>query len=260
MSKITRAAKRGFTIIEVSIFLAITALIFVGMIVGLQGSLTQNHYDEDVRSLADFLQNAYSKVVSVENDKAGMSGKAIYGKLITFGEEKNLAGSNNSDQDVFIYDVIGNIDNDNTAAGSTLAALTSLNATVTAVVGGQGTYAGIADSYRARWGTTIETTDAVSAKQKAAVLITRSPSTGTIFTYVKNNGTIEVNSNKGNVNLLRNALINNEFKANEDLNLCINMERRVYGGKRKNIRVEQLSRSSAGVKIVHMDDSDNLCQ
>ncbi len=57
--------KHGFTVIEISLFLAITALIFVGMIVGVNASLRQNHYEEDVRSLQEFLQCIYRQLMSV---------------------------------------------------------------------------------------------------------------------------------------------------------------------------------------------------
>lgn len=254
-----KSAKRGFTVVEVSIFLAITGLIFVGMIVGIRSSLTQNHYDDDVNALAYFLQNAYSKVISVENtyNHNGKSEKAIYGKLITFGESRNLNGTTNSANDVFIYDVVGDIaDGD---LGSSLLALKTLNANVTTVEDDEVVFSGIADSYHARWGTTIENTNATSTLLNASVLIVRSPSNGNIFTYVAPQ-TIEVNKDKmnGTQNSLLNAIKAGKFSI-MGLDICVNMDRSVYGGKRKDIRITSASRGAAGVQVMHLNDAYNKC-
>ncbi len=259
MSRILAGAKRGFTIIEISLFLAITGLIFIAMIIGVNSSLTQNHYEDDVRGLVDFIQNAYSKVISVEGDGKGDSTtKAIYGKLITFGESNNLAGTTNSNNSVFIYDVVGDIATND--SGSTLAALKALNANVTVGTSTDSRFAGIADSFTLRWASTIETTAAEPTTLKAAILITRSPSNGNIFTYVKTNGTLEINKNRAtNPNILLNALNNNEFTMAE-LDICVSMDRKPYGGRRKDIRIDRLSRGSSGVRVIHLDEADNRCQ
>jgi hypothetical protein len=257
--------RKGFTIIEVSLFLAITGFIFIGMIVGVQSSLRQNHYDDDVSSLVDFLQNAYSKVISVENDKNGQSDKAIYGKLITFGETKNLAKeSNEEDKDVFIYDVIGDVKANYN--GSTLQAIASYNSNVTQkeIVNGtpQIVFTGIADSYRTRWGSTIESVYANHLPLTAAILILRSPTTGNVFTYVNKTTTLDVNADRaaGRENTLLNALKSGFFSsAGAELDICVNMDGNVYGGRRKNIRIDKLARSSSGVRLMHLDDSQNHC-
>ena len=272
MSKITKKIRSGFTIIEVSIFLAITALIFVGMIVGVNSSLTQNHFEDDVRSVVEFLQDAYSKVTSVENDQKGNSDKAIYGKLITFGEGKDFTNTDSKSGDTaFIYDVIGDIAETDT--GNTIEALRNLNAKVIRnKTDGTGVeYAGIADSYKTRWGSTIEkttpsTNNIENDALKAAILIVRSPATGTIFTYGISGSTIDINaftkaasSAVEDSDRLLAALRNNAFTT-QDIDLCINMENKVYGGKRKNIRVKAMARSSADVQVIPLDSADNRCQ
>ncbi len=259
MSRISKKIRQGFTIIEVSLFLAITALIFVGMIVGINTSLTQNHYEDDVRSIVEFIQDAYSKVTSVENDQRGNSEQAIYGKLITFGEENTFVGTN-ANQDVHIYDVVGDIAETDT--GSTLSSLKSLNASVTKPnnVGTGRDFIGIADVFTMRWGSTIERKDNNDKKQ-AALLIVRSPATGSIFTYATNEGvTIEVNKMRGESGedqLFKN-LTQNQFSS-QDLDLCINMENKVYGGMRKDIRVKKGARSSSDVQVIPLDSEDNRC-
>ena len=80
---------RGFTLVEVSLFLAITAAIFVGIAVGTQNSIFQQRYNDAVQSFAEFLRTVYSQVTNVQNESAGRSDKAIYGKLVKFNEEEN---------------------------------------------------------------------------------------------------------------------------------------------------------------------------
>ncbi|MBO7560835.1 hypothetical protein J6T21_02250 [Candidatus Saccharibacteria bacterium] len=259
MSRISKKIRQGFTVIEVSLFLAITALIFVGMIVGINSSLTQNHYEDDVRSIVEFIQDAYSKVTSVENDQRGNSEMAIYGKLITFGEENSFVGAN-TNQSVHIYDVVGDIAETDT--GSTLSSLKTLEARVTKLndAGNGRDYIGVADVFTTRWGSTIERQDNNDKKQ-AALLIVRSPATGSIFTYATNDGvTIEVNKmrNQSMGDQLTEYLTSNRFSS-QDLDLCINMEGKVYGGKRKDIRIKKGARSSSDVQVIPLDDADNRC-
>ena len=65
--------KHGFTIIEVSLFLAITALLFVGITVGTQNSINQQRYADSVNSFADFLRNVYSQVSNPQSAGKGNS-------------------------------------------------------------------------------------------------------------------------------------------------------------------------------------------
>lgn len=61
--------KHGFTIIEVMLFLAISAALTVGVLVGAGTAISQQRYRDSVNSLASFLQEQYSEVTSVRNDR-----------------------------------------------------------------------------------------------------------------------------------------------------------------------------------------------
>lgn len=267
--------KHGFTVVEISLFLAITALIFVGMIVGVNASLRQNHYEEDVRSLQEFLQSIYSQVMSVEGEGGGHGGnseKVIYGKLITFNEKDTLGYYDNSGRfvsspnkeknNIYIYDVIGDVASTDT--GSTLAQLKSLNAKVTKDdTKGRMVYAGLVNSYEPRWGSRIESKE--GGWFQGTLLIVRSPATGSVFTYASDT-TMEINrllaagGYSSSDDVLLRALGNNFFSSEgKDLDICLKGDG-VYGGKRKDIRIEKMARSSAGVKVLHLDEGDNRCQ
>lgn len=59
----------GFTIIETMLFLAVTGLLAVGILAGTGGAINQQRYRDSVNSLQSFLQDQYSKVTNVANDR-----------------------------------------------------------------------------------------------------------------------------------------------------------------------------------------------
>ena len=83
--------KRGFTLVEVALFLAVTGLLFVGVVLGIQNSLFQQKYNDSVQGFAEFLRSIYSQTANTENtfqedgSSRGQSNLAIFGKLVTFG-------------------------------------------------------------------------------------------------------------------------------------------------------------------------------
>ena len=119
---------KGFTIIEVSLFLAITGLLFLGVIIGVQSSVFRQRFNDSVQNFAEFLRGVYAEAMNVQSADSGRSNQAIYGKLITFGEGigfdgKSVDGNGNQ---AFVYDVVGNIDGD-IGTGDVLKLLSSNN-------------------------------------------------------------------------------------------------------------------------------------
>ncbi len=64
-----RASVKGFTIIEVVLFLAITGGLFAALMVGVNSNLTQQRYRESVSSLYAFLQDQYNEVNNPRNEE-----------------------------------------------------------------------------------------------------------------------------------------------------------------------------------------------
>ncbi len=62
--------QKGFTIIEVILFVAISGLLTSMLMVGVSMSINRQQYRDSVQSYAGFLRNEYSKVVNVENDRS----------------------------------------------------------------------------------------------------------------------------------------------------------------------------------------------
>ena len=142
-----RRFRRGFTLIEVSLFLAITGLLFIGITVGVQNSIYQQRYNDTVQNFMEFLRGVYSEVTNVQSSTNGNSNKAFYGKLISFGEKYDLDGNSNKEK-IFVYDVIGDADG-SLSSGSISSSLNDVGATLD-------TGTGRAYSYLPRWSSTIE--------------------------------------------------------------------------------------------------------
>lgn len=61
--------QKGFTIIEVVLFVAISALLTSALLVGVGAGVSRQQYKDAVQSFAAFLRDEYSKVINVENDR-----------------------------------------------------------------------------------------------------------------------------------------------------------------------------------------------
>ncbi|MBR2543176.1 hypothetical protein IKF03_01055 [Candidatus Saccharibacteria bacterium] len=251
--------RRGFTLVEVGLFLGVTGMLFVGIVMGVQGSMFQQRYNDSVQGFADFLRTIYAQTSNVEGDKAaggGRTEKAIYGKLVTFGEKLNLEGKTNSDNSIFSYTIVGNVKNENIDSNNVLEALKGVDANVIVKNGSRFDYAGIASQYAPRWSAKIQTIKAPPYVDfKGALLIVRHPSSGTVFTYVLDGETIEVNERKKNMTVLSNPLREklDRFIISE-VNFCVNPEPEKASSVRRNVRIAEGARNASGVEVPAQDD------
>ena len=131
-----KKTKLAFTMIEVTLFLAVSSALAIAIMSGVSSSLRTRRYNDSINDFVDFLRNVYSQTVNVETLRteaiasktsctlqgsinsiiseswevtpdtdtshglAGRTNCAVYGKLLTFGE----GGDTNT---VHVYDVIG---------------------------------------------------------------------------------------------------------------------------------------------------------
>lgn len=135
----SKKSKLGFTILEVSLVLAIAGLLFIVLIQGTGTRIAQERYKDTVNDVVDYLRSTYASVFSVENVREtseganeycttadphdggyskvdnehnnypGRSRCAIYGKLITFGESYDDGEYDGVHPEIHIYDIIGTI-------------------------------------------------------------------------------------------------------------------------------------------------------
>lgn len=257
--------RRGFTLIEVSLFLAITGVVFVSIAVGTQNSIFQQRYNDSVQNFSEFLRTVYSQVKNVQNNESkGNTDKAIYGKLVTFGEEYNLNGDKNADEMIFTYNVIGKIGNED---GNIIDQLKDLEANVVYetydALGHTNGYelAGFAESYLPRWGSKIQTTAGWNGTSydnfEGTLLIVRHPSSGVIYTKVLSH-TIQVNDilKNGSTDSKKNLLIDelDNFET-EQVDFCVNPNGKEKSTLRRDVRLSKGLRNASGIQIIS-DEED----
>lgn len=80
----TSNSGRGFTIIEVMLFLAITGGLFALLMIGVNTSVTQQRYLDSVRGYKALLQNEYAEVLTTRNE--GSESQKCRGTDGTVGE------------------------------------------------------------------------------------------------------------------------------------------------------------------------------
>lgn len=68
------SGQRGFTIIEVILFFAITGLLILGVMLGIGYSVNQQRYRDSVNTYAALMQQQYDAVVNVANERGRESG------------------------------------------------------------------------------------------------------------------------------------------------------------------------------------------
>ncbi len=265
---------KGFTLIEVALFLAITGAIFAGVIIGTQNSIWQQRTNDTVQGFAEFLRGIYSSVSNPqgENNQSGKSGQAIYGRLLVFGESERLGKSDDGDdsnaqQIAYVYTVIGDADPSGSASGDINEALINIEANVLVDNNGIIDYAGIVDSYIPRWAAQIEPVDKLDEPFKGSILIVRHPVTGVIRTLYSST-VVQVNETKNGVDvessyttLLTSVLKNGGFAEGSDIDFCINP----YGsGERYNnrydVRIVKGANNASGVEVVDRDTDQNKCK
>lgn len=260
--------RRGFTLLEVSLFLAITGLLFVGIAVGVQNSLYQQRYNDVVQGFAEFLRTAYAGTTNVQGKLTGggRTEQAIYGKLVTFGESTTMSGEENDRGIVYSYDVVGDLGEVET--GNTLSSLKLLKANVvTASSDGGIEPAGIVEEYRPRWNSVIEMTtcNMDECLFKGAVLIVRNPRSGTVYTFAMEGTTIEVNealraSGEGSgVPDLLGAFLGGTGFSVRQVDFCVNPDADVSNGSRRDVRILANARNASGVELIGADSDENEC-
>ena len=274
-NKSMKKARRGFTLIEISFFLALTGALFVGIVAGTQNSLWQQKYNDSVQSFTNFLRDVYAQVANPQGISDGRSERAIYGKLIVFGQEYDLKGERipDDEQRFFTYDVIG--DANAIGTGSIIQTFKALNINVLVeeVTGGVITNvstAGYANSYMPTWGSVIERTTLVNGENnnfRGSILIVRHPRSGIINTLFSDriipvNETIRNARLDGNYDGTRKLLTDRlDYFDVGEINFCVNpYGMGVRGSFRRNIRIVKNARNSSGVEIIDQDSTDNHCK
>lgn len=175
--------QRGFTIIEVLLFLSISGLMFVALMSGVSTNINQQRYRDSVSSLTGLFQQQYSEVSNTRNDRDDQwrCSDSIVERNLTSGEPRGTS------QCVILGRYIRSIDNGNrvetgNVVGTEPAAGTLLLSDSVALTAYQprlSTFEQIATA--PEWGATLRDPDDRAAS--FTILILRSPLSGLVRVF-----------------------------------------------------------------------------
>ncbi len=280
---------KGFTLVEIALFLAVTGALFVGIIAGTQNSIRLQRYNDSVQSFANFWRDIYASVSNTQNLGDGRSDQAIYGKLVVFGEACNFDGgsanfsscgtkpASTGGQTIFTYDVIGGIAKPGTnVSNNTLEALAELQTNIL-VVERNGSEvevypSGFIDSYTPTWGATIEKPSIQYANDKwpftGSILVVKHPRSTTIGTYfsskiIEVNHAMTENPNAAETilkDVLELAGTDPSAFEPKEVDFCINSDDIGQARfRRQDIRLVKNANNVSGVEILSADSPNNPC-
>lgn len=282
--------RKGFTIIEVIMFMAISAALFIGVAVGMQNSIFQQRYNDTTQSFLEFLRSVYSEVLNPQSEGAGNSNIALYGKLIVFGENTEITGesiSGGGDRPIFTYDVVGDAEA-NVGVGSVSNTLQLLNANVLRLEYSGSNVTSVEsiepEKYTPHFGAYIESTTKDSngnnVLYEGSILIVRHPGSGTVNT-LKLSIPIQVNkvvkdakatlSGGGFVPVATLRTLLTQYLADTatphfetgEIDFCVNPYAETMPSDavtKRNIRIMDNARNVSGIELIDLDSIENRCK
>lgn len=273
--------KKGFTIVEILVFLTLSATLAVGIIVASRPPINRQRYNTAVTEFQDFLEGIYGSVNNVQSMGDGRSDTVIYGKLITFGEKTEEGGST----PVYIYDIVGDvhISGVSTSSASTLVALRDLHASIFREVKESEDddvhYEFVNNAEYVPNLVEIENQLADHTRFSGAVMVVRSPISGKVSTFVRTATDLKENFWINNVGLaeaspselikdesavarLKNDYLFHLFDPSDvsslekDVDFCLFSEEIQYmGNVRRAVRLSKNAMNSSGVILMPTDGS-----
>ena len=325
--------KRGFTLIEVVLFLAISSAVFAVIMANTSINVAKRRYHDNVNSIAEEIRNAYSAAINVENyrrktedssffcsvssafegtsepkpnsstietgknktdNNPGRSRCAVYGQLITFGES--------NDSRINRYDIIGlALENDIEPEGNddVLSSLRSNAKANIVTMKNHGTsvatcsagLAGTTSYYVPDWTGRIENKNDRKL-YRGAIMIVRSPVSGTIHTYFYSangssfdaDGSVKDNPDydesffvqkwlettptgacsgfyRPDDYFVYKAIKENKMVKNANLEVCVGSEDLFsVGNKRRAIRIHGDGSNEAAVEVLSEGESVSVCK
>lgn len=177
--------QKGFTIIELVLFLGITGLVMGVLLVGVGGSLNRERYRDAVTSFQDYLQGQYNLVTNVNNSRDATD-PCVGGKIEVGGTAD--AGRGTSDCTV-VGRVIYSSDNGESVSSSqvyaTVDAATLSGVDDVQLLQNANLIASPArEEYTIGWTTTLVNQRPDESLSKFSILIVRVPTNGLVHTYM----------------------------------------------------------------------------
>lgn len=282
------AERQGFTMIEVTLVLALTGLLLVGLLGGTAAAIQTQRYNDSVRSYAEYLRTAYSEVINPSSLGAGNSSNkntiegggnfAIYGKVLVFGYNYGPGTDNEDDtRSVYSATLIGDANVPDINVSGFVNELAAVHAELFCgkrINGVEQT--STLSRYEPTWQAELmqvndpnhEPPLSVNDRFKGTVIIARSPSSGAIHTiytskaYDLRDGCKSLADSYAGQEL-KNDLI--EFSRNpatatvkfvtEPVGFCVKSQN-VSAGNYREVRIAEDGRNTSAISILNTDDGE----
>lgn len=278
MGKISKRHPNGFTMIEVSLFLALSGAILIASLVGITTTIANQRYREAGEDALSYISGIYSKVINPQhllNDGSSDHSNAIYGQAIVFSEDGHTINT---------YVISGNADI-NTVTNSLDAVLSATDCTTSNVLLSAINHNGAsssdcekalstaqnnlglsilsddesADSHNLQWqaealdsqhNNIASTSNNTSTEPfNRIILVIRNPKTSIVNTFVSE-------KNDFNSNDISSININREQFKTADIDICLRSPDAPNDGY-YDLRISENARNSSMVHNISFDDRDN---
>lgn len=283
----TDSEREGFTLLEVTIVLALTGLLLIGLLGGTAAAIQTQRYNDSVRSYAEYLRTIYSEVINPESLGAGNSSNknvegggnyAIYGKVLVFGYNYGPGTDNEDDtRSVYSATLIGDANVPNITVNGFVNELAAVHAELFCGKRISGTeYNSTLSRYEPTWQAELmqvndpnhEPPLSVNDRFKGTVIIARSPSSGAVHTiytdqtYDLRDGCKSLSDSYAGQNLKHDLA---EFSQNpntasvkfvtEPVGFCVKSQN-VSAGNYREVRIAEDGRNTSAISILNTDDQD----
>lgn len=238
----------GFTIIETMLFLAVSGMLVAIILVGSGVAIGQQRYRDSVSSLKSYIQQQYSDVVNVANDR---NSNWTCNSAARVSEVEGAGGVPRGTSDCVILGRFITID----TTGTKLNAANVIGVRQANAEKKPSDIEELQDNYTlsvspiapetadVSWGAQVVKPKS-STPMPLSMLIIRSPLSGSIVTFVAD----DVQTNL-------NAMINEDNTAQKDL--CVNADAGSFVGGRMAIRIGAYATNQGGIEVP--PESEHVC-
>lgn len=244
----------GFTIIEVTLFFAISAVLAVALLTGWTVLINTQRYRDSVSTVQGFLQQQYNLVYNVENGRPNSLGCDSGGvrdtgpsdargqslQCIIMGRYIRITNGDN----IEVFGIVGRDNVNDVTASDNAAILGRAPSRVSSTL----PLGFTANKLAIPWGAQVVNGGGGSTPQNIAIAIVRAPLTGTVHTYT------QILPNATDMpNVVDMVALANEREA---LQLCLNPGSTFSGG-RMGVSIKKVASTQSSVEI--LSDKDDTC-
>jgi hypothetical protein len=250
--------ERGFTVIELMLFFAVSGALLVALMIGIGSTVSQQQYRESVISFSTFLQGQYSDALNTHNDKDNswncmgdgtvvQDNTTVYHKgtssCVLLGKAIQIEDDSNHVQRIKTYYVVG-CEPFNATCGNASPTIIGTNDITTLA-----SYSPIKTEFNAQeesldWDSTLVTAGASHTHLTASILILRSPSSGLLRVFTSDDASLNDLHDLSSIMTTPDA-------AKKLLTMCVSSNSGVTA--KQSVTVDPSISSQDGITINQMD-------